>query len=109
MFVEEMAEGPVAGIVEKRRYPEQCFEERERKMVAEGRMEVTGETTCDVHGSERVGKPCVFGRGKDEAGALKLVDRTKALDPRMVDQMPFTGSGSVLRTVDKRKISMNGI
>lgn len=101
MFVEEMAEGPVAGIVEKCRYPEQCFEEREGKMVPKGGVEVTRETPRHVHGSERMGKPCVFGRGKDEAGALKLVDRAKALDPGMVDQMPFTGSGSVRRTVDK--------
>jgi hypothetical protein len=109
MLVEEVAERTVAGIVKECGNSQQRFEKWQGKVVRKRGMEVPGETSGHMHGSQGLGEPGMFCRGKDEAGALKLIDRTKALNPGIVDQIPFAGPGTCFGVVYEREISVDRI
>ena len=64
---------------------EQFLNECGRRAIGEdgpeGRVEMLGKATGDVHRPQGMLKAAVFGRWEDPAGRLELGDPTEALDP----------------------------
>ena len=93
MLVEEMAERPVADVVQQGGHPHQRFDVAAAGHVgtdlAEALVERGDRPARQVHCPEHVLEARMFGRGKDPPGGLQLVNLPQPLKPGVVDQFAF--------------------
>jgi hypothetical protein len=113
VIIEKMSEGTVADIVQESGNTQEFLDEigggTVRNRGLERRVEMTGETACEMHGAEGVLEPAVFRGRIDPPGALELVDLAQPLHPGSVDEVllrPF-GNGRTRR--GERDIAVHGI
>ena len=91
VLVEEVAERPVAHVVQQGGHPHQRLDVAAAGHVgadlAEALVERRDRPAGQVHRPEHVLEPRVLGRGKDPPGGLQLVDLPQPLDPGVVDDL----------------------
>ena len=93
MLVEEVAERPVAHVVQQARHPQQRLDIAAAGGVGarllQAGIESLGGPAGQVHDPDHVRKPRVLGRGIDPPGGLQLVNVPQPLHPRIVDDLPL--------------------
>ena len=91
--VEEVAEGPVADVVEKAGQSQCLLDTGRRRRVREGGaqrlVDAPREEAGEVHGAEQVHEPRVLRRREHPPRRLQLVDAAQPLQPRGVEQRPL--------------------
>ena len=91
VLVEEMAERPVADIVQQGGHPHQRLDIAPAGHVGAGFAKAFVQRghrpACQVHRPKHVLKPRMLGRRKDPPCGLQLMNLPQPLKPRMVDQL----------------------
>jgi hypothetical protein len=86
VIIKKVAKGTVSYVMHEACDAQTLFHKWERGTVSlqdpvEGRIKVPREYPCEVHGPKHVLKPTVFCCRVNPTGTLKLIDRTKPLEP----------------------------
>ena len=95
VLVEEVAERPVADVMQQARHPQRLLDASRRRHLAdqgvEVRMEPAGPLAAQVHGAERVLEARMLAAGEDPPGRLELVDPPQPLQPWVIEQVLLSG------------------
>ena len=93
MFVEKMAERPVADVVQQAGHAEQRLDiasaRHVRADLAQALVECRGGPAGQMHHAQHVLEARMFGRRINPPGGLQLMDLPQPLDPGMIDDLPF--------------------
>ena len=91
LLVAEVAEGPVAEVVQQAGEAQRLFDDRQRRRaglhLGERGVHLARQLAGEVHRAEAVGEAAVLGGREHPPRALQLVDALEALDPRVVDDV----------------------
>ena len=91
LLVAEVAERPVAEVVEQAGQPQGLFDQRLRRRagldLGQRGVHLPRQLAGEMHGAQTVREAAVLGGGEHPPRALQLVDALEALHPRVVDDV----------------------
>jgi hypothetical protein len=94
LLIKKMAERSMSDIMEESGKTKKFLDIGEgrkfcMKELEKGGIKLFSKSPRNMHGSQGVLEPGMFGRGEHPAGTLQLEDTSKALNPRGVDHVPL--------------------